>query len=402
MKWTEKNVKRNLGLYYGYSLFGNLDFARGLFVLFLLSRGMTTGQVGILQTALFWSNLLSEIPAGLLADKTRRKYSVSAGLILIALAASLMIFGDSFYAFLAIFILHGMGFALRSGADGALLFDGLKEAGVDWEIQYLSIGARARGVANVSMGAAIALGGFLFGLGWNFVYMSFAVSMVIGAACTLSVSESHRHGSKESVGPGLIVSLKAFFANRRGKALLGFLLGMGFLEASHAPFFIFTQVLFKSYGLSEVWIGVLIASSMGVTAIAYLFAEKLSSIGVRGIVFGGSLLTSLLTFTFFWNPPVAVAIALYIVIDMVPSLIFVHTDNYINHHAPSEIRATVLSVHSFISSIFISAAFLSGGFLMESHSPWLVLASLGILPLAGVIALSFHFRTEERCLPVLN
>lgn len=407
MKWTEKNVTRNVGLYYAYSLFGNLDFARGLFVLFLMSRGMSTGQVGILQTVLFWSNLLMEIPAGLLADKTRRKYSVSAGLLFIAVAAVLMIYGHSFYAFLAVFILHGMGFAMRSGADGALLYDGLKEAGPQCEAKYLAVSSRARGIMNLSMGGAIALGGVIFGFGWNFVYFCFAAAMILGAFCMLSLGESKRESSGEPGSPTLIESLRTFFKDRRGKALLGFLVGMGFLEASHAPFFIYTQVLFKSYGLSEKWIGCLIASSMGVTALGYLVAEKLAPLGVKGIVYGGSLLTAALTFGFFFNPPLAVAIGLYVVIDMVPSIVFVHTDNYINHHAPSEIRATVLSVHSFISSIFISIAFLSGGFLMDAFSPWMVLASLGALPLLGMLALSFHFRkgateTEGTCVPALS
>lgn len=409
MKWNEKNVRRNVRLYYGYSLFGNLDFARGLFVLFLISRGMSTGQVGMLQTALFWSNLLAEIPAGILADKTRRRYSVSAGLIFIALASVLMIYGHSFYAFLTIFIFHGVGFALRSGADSALLYDGLKEAGPQWESRYLAITSRANGVTNIAMGAAIALGGFLFALGWDFVYWSFAVCMALGAVCTLVLSESRRSVAGETHGLriGLFRNLSTFFKDRCGKQLLAFLLGMGFLEASHAPFFIYIQVLFKSYGLSEAWIGCVIASAMGGTALGYLVADRLAPVGLKGLVYGGSLLTSALTLGYFWKPPLVLIIALYVVIDMIPSLIFVHTDNYINQQAPSEIRATVLSVQSFISSIFISVAFLAGGFLMETFSPRFVLASLGALPILGIIALTVHFRkapkvTEESCGPAMS
>ena len=78
---------------------------------------------------LFWSHLAFEVPAGVLADRFKRKYSIGAGLFFVALAAFLTPFARSFFQFAVVFVLHGMGFALRSGADRALLYDELKAAG---------------------------------------------------------------------------------------------------------------------------------------------------------------------------------------------------------------------------------------------------------------------------------
>lgn len=409
MRWTQQNAKRNVGLFYGSSFFGSMDFARGLFVVYLLSQGLTTGQIGILQTALFWSNLLVEIPAGLLADKTKRKYSVVLGMLLIAIAAVSMMAVRSFEAFLVVFTLHGAGFALRSGADGALLFDGLKQAGSAWENRYLKLSSRAKSIGNLAMGAAIAGGGWLASYGWQYVYYAFALAMIVGAALTMLISESapEQNAARTDAPvaePGLIAKIKEFCVDARGRSLLGFILAMGFLEAIHAPFFIYVQVIFKDYGISEAWLGLIVAGSMLATSLSYMFAEKLARFSVKNILMVGSCVTSLLAFAFFLKPSLAVAILLFILVDIVPSIVFVHTDNYIHERTPSDIRASVLSMHSLISSIFISIAFLAAGFMMDTHLAANVLGSLGVLPLIGLFALSRHFKkspTEEApCMPL--
>ncbi len=397
MKWAPRTAGSNIARYYLYSFLANLDLSRGIFVLFLITRGLSMSQVGVLQTILFWSNLGAEIPAGILADKTKRKYSVAFGLLCIALAAVLMIFSRSYLLFAVAFFLHGVGFAFQSGADSAILFDGLKQAGPPWSDACVKISARARGLGSVSMGIAMCLGGYLLQDRVETLYWIFAGAMLLAVVAVLSMDEpagrSHLADDAAAV-PGVIESLRGFFSRKSGRAVFWFILGMGFIEASSAPLFIYGQVLFKDYGMAGGWIAAIMAAAMGVNCLGFLLAERLGRYSVPTLVMNLSLATSLLTFGYLAHPSLAVAIPLFICIDLLPGVLFVHTDNYINDRVPTEIRASVLSVHSFLSSICVSFAFLGMGVALEHVPSHLALGSLGILPLIGMAALSAYFKTQ--------
>lgn len=395
MKWTPKNADRSILRYYLYCILSNLDFARGVFVLYLVGKGMSISQVGVLQTILFWSNLGTEVPAGIWADKVKRKYSVALGLACIGLAACLMIFSSGMWMFAAAFLLHGVGFAFQSGADNALLFDGLKQAGPPWSNTYVKVLGRSRGLGSLAMGIAMCVGGLLFQNNGDLLYGIFAGAMLLAAVTVLSLPESRgsrapAEGSEESQ-PSVLENLRTFFKLKSGRSLLWFILGMGFLEASHAPLFIYGQMLFKEYHVAPVWIAVIMAAAMAVNAAGFVFAERLGRFSVPALVMALSLATSLLTFAYFAHPPLLAAVALFIVIDVLPGILFIHTDGYINDRVPSEIRAAVLSVHSLLSSIAVSVAFLGVGGLLERFPSHLVLGSLGVLPLLGMLALSVYF-----------
>jgi MFS family permease len=103
----------------------NLDVQRGLFVLYLLQLGITQGQIGILQSFLFFSCVALEIPSGLLADRYGRKHSLILGFLgLFISGIGFLLFSD-FIPFALIFCLFGASIAMGSGADRALLYDNL-------------------------------------------------------------------------------------------------------------------------------------------------------------------------------------------------------------------------------------------------------------------------------------
>jgi hypothetical protein len=394
MKWTRDNAGRSVLQYYLYCFLSNLDFARGIFVLYLVDKGLSLSQVGVLQTVLFWSNLGTEVPAGIWADKFKRKYSVALGLACIGLAAVLMIFSTSVWMFAAAFLLHGVGFAFQSGADNALLFDGLRQAGAPWSEGYVKILGRSRGIGSAAMGLAMCAGGLLFRSHAALLYAIFAAAMLLAALAVLALPEARDSRASEAPAeevPSILENLTAFFKLKSGRSVFWFILGMGFLEASHAPLFIYGQVLFKDYQVAPAGIAAIMAAAMGFNAAGFLLAERLERFSVRSLVMAISFATALLTFGYLARPPLAVAVALFILVDVLPGVLFVHTDGFINGRVPSEIRATILSVHSFLSSIAVSAAFLGVGALLERFPSFIVLGTLGVLPLLGIAALSVYF-----------
>lgn len=371
-------------------------------MLFLITQNITLAEVGILQTLLFWSSIIFEVPAGFLADRFRRKYSIAFGLILIAAAAFIMPFSNSFELFALAFILHGMGFAFRSGADVALLFDELKSAGGKWSQRFVALSARSRSLTNLALVIAMVSGGFIQGhLGWLFAYSAFGVAMLIAALLTLTINESNHMESSDHPHslPSFINTfsmLRQFFCTPEGRSVSLFVFGMGFVEATHSPFFIYIQTYFKSAGLSDAHTSLVIGLSLALTSIGYLAVHQLKDVSIDKLIAYTSIILTLLIGLFLLQPPVFVGIILFSVIDMLPSLLFVHSDNYINTQIPTSIRASLLSFHSLVSSIFVSIAFLTTGYMLDRHPPHLVLGSFIILPIMGLIFMELYFRRESR------
>jgi MFS family permease len=395
-------MKKKLTLYYLHDFFGNLDFTRGIFVLFLLDRGLSLGMVGVLQTLLFWSNMVFEVPSGFFADHLKRKYSIVVGLLLNAIAAFMMPFVHSTLLYAVGFALTGAGFAFRSGADKALLYDELQADG--WSPKFLKLSAWSRNIGNISLLVAMATGGFVqTRYGWHFVYFIYGFSKVIAAVLALSIDERKvvAKASVEKQELGLMESLKIFITSREGRALGLFIFGMGFIEAMHAPFFIYIQHYFKGEGMSTSAVSLTIGVSLGLTSIGYLFVERLDKLPIAQLIQRASLLLIALTAVFLFHPPLAFAVVLFPVIEMVPSLVFVHSDTHITDQLPARIRASLLSVHSFINSIFVSMAFLIAGQMMDFFSAGKVLGCLTILPATAFLFFSLYFaRGAEKVVEV--
>ncbi|WP_262499596.1 MFS transporter [Pseudomonas rhodesiae] len=204
---------KNNNPYYTLSIFMNLDVQRGLFVLYLLQLGITQGQIGILQSFLFFSCVALEIPSGLLADRYGRKHSLILGFLgLFISGIGFLLFSD-FIPFAFIFCLFGASIAMGSGADRALLYDNLLAENRTEE--YPRIISRARAIGAVSLGLSMLLGGALQeAMSWNSVYIFFAISKLIGAIMVSFMTE------KNPLSTSLNPSAKSRVPNREAESPL--------------------------------------------------------------------------------------------------------------------------------------------------------------------------------------
>lgn len=71
-------------LMFAIAVFANLAFGRGIFILYLHDRGITLTQIGLLMTLQTLVMVILEVPLGVAADRTQRKYLLLAGLVLSA------------------------------------------------------------------------------------------------------------------------------------------------------------------------------------------------------------------------------------------------------------------------------------------------------------------------------
>ena len=120
--------------YYKFCIYGflkNLRFFDAFFILFLVDKGMSFTQIGVLYAVREIITNLLELPSGIIADSFGRKSSLAASLLMyIASFAMFFLFHD-FWFFLIAMSLFGAGEAFRTGTHKGIIMDYLKNK--DWK-----------------------------------------------------------------------------------------------------------------------------------------------------------------------------------------------------------------------------------------------------------------------------
>jgi MFS family permease len=116
-----------------YGFLKNLRFFDAFFILFLVEKGTTFTQVGILYAVREIITNLLELPSGILADTFGRKKALASSFL--AYISSFLVFFlfQDFWLFLMAFGMFGVGEAFRSGTHKGMIVDYLKWKG--WEKQ---------------------------------------------------------------------------------------------------------------------------------------------------------------------------------------------------------------------------------------------------------------------------
>ncbi len=126
-------MARDLRLFYLFRLLATSYLWVPIFVPFMISRGLTFGDIMILGGVYSAVVIVVEVPTGAFADRIGRRTSMMLGALMMAGACLLAYQATSFSEFLIYECLAAVSMSLCSGADSAYLFDLLAENGVAHE-----------------------------------------------------------------------------------------------------------------------------------------------------------------------------------------------------------------------------------------------------------------------------
>jgi MFS family permease len=147
--------------YYKFCFYGflrNLRFFEAFLLLFLLDKGMSYSQIGILYAIHQIVLNLFEVPSGIMADAWGRKYTLAASFIVFIISFVVFYFSSGFVLFLFAFALFGIADAFRSGIHKAMMTDYLEiNSWIEHRTAYYGH-TRAwsqRGLAVSSLGAGL-------------------------------------------------------------------------------------------------------------------------------------------------------------------------------------------------------------------------------------------------------
>lgn len=115
--------------YYKFCMYGflkNLRFFDAFFILFLVDKGISFTQIGILYAVREVATNLFELPSGILADSFGRKRTLAGSFILYISSFILFYLLQSFWLFMIAFVFFGLAEAFRTGTHKGMIMDYLK------------------------------------------------------------------------------------------------------------------------------------------------------------------------------------------------------------------------------------------------------------------------------------
>jgi len=112
-----------------YGFFRNLRFFESFLIVFLLERGVSYGQIGILYAVREISANVLEIPSGMAADVLGRRKTLAGSFLLYMLSFFIFNLFSNPLLFVVAFVFYGAGEAFRSGTHKGMIADYLKARG---------------------------------------------------------------------------------------------------------------------------------------------------------------------------------------------------------------------------------------------------------------------------------
>lgn len=378
--------------------FSTLYFYIPVGTLYLLGRGLNYVQINSLWGIIVGTMFLAEIPTGMMADRLGRKRAVNLALGLQVLGEVVYVFAGSYPLFALSAVVAGLGFAFGSGCVEALVYDALKADGREAEMSKAlgSIEAAQR-LANL---LAFPVGGLL---ARNLTQERFVLAIAltacavgIGFLISFTVQESESEGPREEPSSSVRLvadGLRLLRSNATFRCLV--LLALftvpfrDYLGSLYQPHFV-------SAGVPPIWFGLSLSIASGLSVLgaryAYWFEDRLGTrlsllvvTALPGVLY---MIMAVVVHPVF--SPLAFC-ALYGSMSLRGPLLA----GQLNRHIESGNRATVLSMVSMVTGIYVALMGPVLGRIADRSVPY-ALVSAGAVVLLGSLLLSGTAGTAER------
>jgi MFS family permease len=369
------------------TFFSNLYFYNHIGTLYQQTRGLSLYQVNSIWSIIVGTIFLAEVPAGVIADKIGRKWSIVTALLLQTLGEVFYFFAKDYYAFVLIAILAGVGYAFLSGANEALIYDSLQEE--DRETQMKKSMGIIGGAYQLAFFAAPLLASLIVSelVLTDFLRAIFftAGSVFIALLISLTLKEPESRFKQAQENPFSI--LKEGIQQVKNSAKLRWLIGISVLTSTFSNSLVsLYQPYFVKASVPVFWIGA--SLSLGgllafiVQKYAYLIERKIGGVGFVIVTIWPGIMYLLLA---------AVSLPVLLVPIFMIAYASMEAKNpllsaYKNEQIKSRNRATVLSLSSMLSSLYVAVMSLVFGRLAD-YSISLAFAAIGFLILCFAVIL---------------
>ncbi len=363
-------------------------FTSSIWVLWLLHRGYSLGEIGIAEACYHIAKVALEVPTGAFADTIGRKWSLVFSTIAVCIATALTWWSPVFLVVMMALLVDGASGAFRYGADQAYLFDALKDEGRSHGFVRILANVLA---ASYFVAAVISwVGAWLseWSYAWPFC-LNIAAAIITGILAVLLPEPPHASAHR-TLGGVLRTMVTGIRTVRERPILLRLVLFAAFFFTASTLGNIYMQSVLKGHGFANGAIGLTLGVSGIVSAAATWLGGRLPASWRAWLPF--TLLAATLALgTIFqgmaWVPLVLVGLGIREIAIGIFEPLF---STWINEHAPSETRATVLSLAEFGFSVTMVWSFPLTG-LLADRAGWGVAygaVALTLMMIVGAILLA--------------
>ena len=375
----------NVRKQYLINLFHSLIPAYVIERLFWQERGAGVQEVVWCEIIYSLTVTLLEIPSGILADRFgRRRMLLLCGVLDVAEFA-ILLFAREFWTFgLAVF-LAGVGRALCSGSENALLYDSLLAEGRQGDFEKLLGRLTAIDMAG-SIAAALSGGLLANWLGYEFNYIVSACSMCAAFLVILTLREPLMATKPEGELTGGPQYAKQALALFRAEPLLllycltGTVLGacINYLDE-------FWQLLMEGVGVPVLFFGAVSAGVLLCRIPGNLLAYRLKERFSYRAVLTAILAVNVLGYVAVFLTRNVLCLVPMAVVSLAAGIVDPLVGGYLHHQAESGVRATTESFVSLALRFFSMPVGLVFGYVSARHTIFAGFLPLGVICLAWLI-----------------
>lgn len=358
------NIKAQIHKLYTLTMVGYFRIAGASWVALLALRGFSMLEIGMLESIFHIVSSWFEIPSGVVADVFGRKKTMVLASLVSFVSGLFMILSNNFWSVAFAIGFSALSYNLESGTREALAYDSLKFAGQ--EEKYNKFASTEMMLYRITSSTATLCAGFALWLGYRKAYAFDIVFslMAIGIACSLnevSVSNDENTDNKENNNPNenkdtkigyrlknvITESWRFMITNKKARSIMVI---NAIIGAVSTLVLFFLQAKLPLAGLNDALLGPALfvmglGAAFGAKAAGFfpkLKYKKYIIISSIGVIFAFAMVFTELPYVMILGGFAG---------SFFDDFIEVRTDIILNEMIPSEQRATLISVNSFMFSI---------------------------------------------------
>ncbi len=345
-------------------------------MIFYEFHGLSIEQSIFLKTVLSLSFFLLEIPSGYIADQWGRKFCLIFGSSIWVISWLIYCTQQTFQWFILAEFLTGIAGSLISGADTALTYDTFLQLNRTQE--YRKFESLLVAIAGISEAICGLIGAMV--AQYNLVYPFYLQTICLLCYCFLAtklIEPQHHNKDKSQARLKLISIVKnALIINH---SIRWFILLSGTFSVATFLIVWLSQAYLANYNVPTAFFGIIWVAFHGVMSAASLTISNLSQkFGVKKALL---FLIILLSASYIFLGMIAQiwAILFVAIIYCVRGWVTPLLNDAINQLVPSQTRATIFSVKSFVFRLGFVILGTTSGWLADQQSLNLSLIIMGIV-----------------------
>lgn len=335
-----------------------------LWVMYLQTKGLSLVEIGLCESIFHIASFLFEVPSGVLADRLTYKFDLILGRLAAILSAVIILFGQTFWMFALGFVINALSYNMQSGTLEALLYDSLiKDKSTK---QYPKVISRINVIIEFANTLGVVIAGFL--VHWHFE-LTYVIGIVVGLMGLITVllfkEPVIKKRSTEKPMSVKSIVVNSYQIMKHNHQLRNLMLFDALYATVCTSYFFYFQTLMENEHFSGWMISVLMVVSALINIVGIQltpFIQKTFSKRELIITLSLSLACLLMLTWLAWLP---LLIVMFLISQLLPSLIDPIFSSYYNEMINSEERATLLSVASVLFSAVMVIAFPLFGWLIQ-------------------------------------